>query len=534
MRNRLLTIITRIFRLPSQDNFPIFKDPDDKQMHDPRLFFRKLDRALGLHMVPRILWERVLVSCVQQDLDQQYVEESFVDKMMEWKDVQQLFTDYFIDPALEHDLDVELQDCTQDMKERVHEYTERFQSLLTRLNYKPNEPLIIVMCERGLIPRIRDELQKVKAQKTLLTGIKFKFKTLQQLYEAAATIELGLTTMHGRKHRASTKSNSGHKDRKRFEKKPRVNNIQAATSSSLSTTSSSTAAGKVVPQVNKLEVNIDGVPVNVNKKKSKSKRTRHVHRASEDIQSNDRGGYSFNHRGRTSHFRGRVRENTNNNNINNNTNNSKYAPFNGKCFVCGMVGHRQVNCPSRNEVNHFKVENDNIPTINTVAPQFLRRQMFITSSLIPGIHASLNDTGAQLSGISLSLVKKNRIFVHKPRTGEPKYLRMVDKGITVPRIGYVNIPITVEFKGGAERIPYRCTKQFEVLNMDYPFILGVDILPSIFPNDDIMNYLLLPSRITTPPVPHIGSVVCDINNESTRTSISDFNEKPTIDFDYNQ
>jgi len=119
------------------------------------------------------------------------------------------------------------------------------------------------------------------------------------------------------------------------------------------------------------------------------------------------------------------------------------------------------------------------------------------------------------------LVKKNKVFVHKPRTGEPKYLRMADKAVTVPRIGYVKIPITVEFKGGAERIPYSCTKQFEVLNMDYPFILGVDILPSIFPNDDIMNYLLLPSRITTPPVPHIGSVVCDINNESTRTSISD-------------
>jgi len=133
----------------------------------------------------------------------------------------------------------------------------------------------------------------------------------------------------------------------------------------------------------------------------------------------------------------------------------------------------------------------------------------------------------------LSLVKKNKVFVHKPRTGEPKYLRMADKAVTVPRIGYVKIPITVEFKGGAERIPYSCTKQFEVLNMDYPFILGVDILPSIFPNDDIMNYLLLPSRITTPPVPHIGSVVCDINNENTRTSISDFNDKSTIDFDYN-
>ena len=163
-------------------------------------------------------------------------------------------------------------------------------------------------------------------------------------------------------------------------------------------------------------------------------------------------------------------------------------------------------------------------------PQHMRRSMHITSSAIPGQHCVLNDTGAQFSAISKRHVDANHIHIHHPKLNEVKHLSLADKSVTVPRIGYVNIPVVVHFRGGTPRTPYRCTKQFEVLNMDYDFILGVDMLPHLFKNDEIMDHLMLPSRITTPPQPLLGAIVCDAGNEVIRSAISQFSSPPTLSY----
>jgi hypothetical protein len=125
--------------------------------------------------------------------------------------------------------------------------------------------------------------------------------------------------------------------------------------------------------------------------------------------------------------------------------------------------------------------------------------MCITSPQVPGTHTLLNDTGAQISAISLSLTKKNHISIHPVKSGDPAYLLLAAKKNVIPRIGTVNIEITVHFQGGAPKPSYTCRKTFEVLDMDYDFILGIDLLPHIFPHDDIMNYLILPSPLSSPP-----------------------------------
>src|SRR6202022_3495702 len=55
-------------------------------------------------------------------------------------------------------------------------------------------------------------------------------------------------------------------------------------------------------------------------------------------------------------------------------------------------------------------------------------------------------------------------------------------------------------------------------------------LPYIFPHDEIVDYLILPSRITSPPKPLIGSVVCDLEHESPATSINHFNDTLTLQY----
>lgn len=155
--------------------------------------------------------------------------------------------------------------------------------------------------------------------------------------------------------------------------------------------------------------------------------------------------------------------------------------------------------------------------------------MFITSASIPGSHASLTDTGAQFSAIALKLVKQHHIAIRPPLDNEPQYLSMADRTKVVKRIGSVMIPISIHFSGGAYRAPYICSKKFEILDMDYDFILGVDILPQLFPFDDVMNYLILPSRISSPPQSLSISIAAgDDSHEVCTSSASHFNGEVTM------
>ena len=59
------------------------------------------------------------------------------------------------------------------------------------------------------------------------------------------------------------------------------------------------------------------------------------------------------------------------------------------------------------------VERTFSPDLFVVETPYMRREMFITSSMFSGTQHVLNDTGASFSAISLELVKKNRIFIHR-------------------------------------------------------------------------------------------------------------------------
>ena len=139
------------------------------------------------------------------------------------------------------------------------------------------------------------------------------------------------------------------------------------------------------------------------------------------------------------------------------------------------------------------------PLLASTAFASMRRYMTITSPKLHGQHKVLNDTGAQFSSISLKLARQHRLHIVAPTSQEPRYLAMADRTKFVKRIGSVVLPVTVHFNGGTPREPYSCVKRLEVMNMDFDFIIGVDLLPSLFPADDVMNYLILPSRITSPP-----------------------------------
>jgi hypothetical protein len=137
-----------------------------------------------------------------------------------------------------------------------------------------------------------------------------------------------------------------------------------------------------------------------------------------------------------------------------------------------------------------------------VRTQHLRRALTITSLSLPGA-GHLNtmcDTGSQMSIISEKLARHHRLHIHKPVPGEPACITLADQSKSVVRVGWVRLPVVIHFHGGTPRPPVHCTKQFEVLNISYDFIIGVDLIPQLFPTDAIVDFLILPSIITSPAV----------------------------------
>ena len=91
--------------MPSKDQFPIFRDPSEEDMRDPRLFFRKLLRRCQFHNVPKEYYVRkVLVACMPNDPLAQWVEDNIILADLSWDEAMVLFTVIHTDTQLENQL----------------------------------------------------------------------------------------------------------------------------------------------------------------------------------------------------------------------------------------------------------------------------------------------------------------------------------------------------------------------------------------------------------------------------------------------
>jgi hypothetical protein len=102
------------FKMPSRDNFPTFRDARDKLMSDPYEFLQRLERALKLHSVPVKQYGAVLVSCITDRIQQEWVELNILTVCPTWADIKRKFQEKYVDARLKGVLLRELDDCTQE------------------------------------------------------------------------------------------------------------------------------------------------------------------------------------------------------------------------------------------------------------------------------------------------------------------------------------------------------------------------------------------------------------------------------------
>lgn len=331
------------FRMPSKENFPVFRDPKDENMHDPTEFLIKLDRQLKLHAVPEKRYGDVLIACLPDRLMQDYMGTTIIPQSSSWKDIQRRFQEKYNDPTLKNKLIVKLGKCVQHMDERVtlYEYTEKFQSLVVRITggLAIDSAMNIFYCEQGFIPAIREKLASYRATKSQELNVPFDFKTLADLYSTAANIESGMAPRPGRMNAVSNRYDHSRKNRRSHP--PRIAIVAAP-----------------VAAANKIEMTSSGHPVNVNKKHRRPTSSSSFSfkqrggPAMRDGFGDGRGGYSQ-HRSpapaNNPHYSIRPDRNTQPRGMAKPTGSNAVAQFNGECYHCKQRGHKAVNCPTKKQ-----------------------------------------------------------------------------------------------------------------------------------------------------------------------------------------
>jgi hypothetical protein len=290
---------------------------------------------------------------------QETIEKNIRSLNNDWELIKRFFRQKYTDPKLTDQLITELDNCTQSIGgERVYHYTERFDSLVCRIasGGPINTQTNIILCERGFVPQIREEIAKFRASKTLDIQHPFEFRTLQELYDCAANVETGLQPRAGRhipvRFRDHDGMHNNHHHSFNNNKRPHINNIQNADSTLSPSSSPSTT-------VNKIEMTPSGQPVNVNKRYKPHNNSNTFNNKNNNYtqNNNDENGDDNDDDDESDddndNYNNRNDSNHNNQRFHRNNYRYRYRPFYGTCFGCQQRGHRIEECPQR----HFNNNN---------------------------------------------------------------------------------------------------------------------------------------------------------------------------------
>jgi hypothetical protein len=114
--------------------------------------------------------------------------------------------------------------------------------------------------------------------------------------------------------------------------------------------------------------------------------------------------------------------------------------------------------------------------------------MFMCKDISHPCHNVLADSGAEFSAINSRIVSKHELPVIKPE-GPASHIFGASSNMKTKRKGYVMLDISAHYMIASGRQSISFTKQFEVLDLDCEdFIIGADLGPILFPNDDIWKH----------------------------------------------
>jgi hypothetical protein len=504
------------FKMPAREQFPTFRDHNDDDMRDPRLFFRKLVRCIRYHEVPPNRYLSLLVTCMPDDLLAAWVEDNIVKENLPWNKSMELFTAKQTDTNLESQLVSKLAAIRMYPSERSYKYIERYTTLLNRLGYSVKAHDRVVDCERGLTSPLRNKLAEFKASQHAATGNTYECKSIMHLRDLVAILEKGQVALPGKDGGTNSRykyNDNNHNNNKDNNEKPRYPKRRYDEINAITPTDVPSKPPKT-PKINSIIKNnhnnnnkkiafaVNGILPTKTKWPSKStKYNTNKSNSNSNSNSNNNNRVIFppcSHCGLTSHA-------------------ATTCHYPEGCNLCNKQGHRFYNCPTKpsppnmyamNNISVYPYDGEYLDRSIQFNNISCSHSVGITSPQIGSgtTNNVLLDTGAQLSAINANIVKRNHLYIYPIKLTDPQNLSLASAGQYVKRLGYIMLPLTISFVGG--KAPIKLQQKLEVLHMSYDYLLGIDVLPLVFPHDEIMHYM----GITPSSAPTVNTLNYDNNN----------------------
>jgi hypothetical protein len=112
----------------------------------------------------------------------------------------------------------------------------------------------------------------------------------------------------------------------------------------------------------------------------------------------------------------------------------------------------------------------------------------------------LIDSGAGLSCVHPRVAAQANLPVIAVTDNKYVKIQLADPTVQLSRIGYVEPEIKILFcQTDEHRPPISLQHRFEVLNIHYDFIIGRELIPFLFPNDEQNKYFMPPSVLARTP-----------------------------------
>ncbi len=472
-------------------DLPLFKDPNNAEMREPRVFLRALKRVFDANSVDPSMWETLLVLAMPTDAEQTWVEANLKDKFLMWKQVCDLFIAEYEDKGRRDRIMKQLENRTAGKSERVQKYMHDMMRLATEANVSHEDAFVVSLAERGLPQAVRQQLRQIRgsradtinllatmhsddqefSEKLKRAAEQTDYASLSLLTQAAVAAEKTIADAGARNQPAPT-----HTARSRRSKSKRKHGADSADDEE----------DEPAPKARKLEA-APGGPTNVGKKHKGGAKKQHKGGQKGKPKPMVKRDHSTNEC-YTCHKTGHHSDDC----FQNRT----------KCVLCGEAGHLKKECskyrPPRSRA---------LCVPRAMSASCVRREvgsrLIVTSPLLNDyVLADVTaDSGAEFSAISRNLVERYNLKVVRPPHDEPQKLGGVTEDMAVNRVGFVSLPVTVHFPLHSSKSSISFTKKFEVMDLagTEDMLVGIEAFDLLFPEVDLAGCAAVKSVITDAP-----------------------------------
>ena len=528
MRREYDTMDDKKFKMPSLKDFPLFQATE--ALSDPYTFLRELERSLALYRVPRSRWFDVLVNRLPEEHLKAWFEQHCSAPDHAWEGtggIKDLFLQQTRYAHHENAVEEKLNRLANVGYHDLDNYMLLFQRYMNQLRYNPKDKSVIKLFMKKLCKPVRRQIDNLQIVKAASNGGETEPITdVRQIINACHVIARNVNVYADAGDASRERSQSRQprsKRRDRDDSRP-----ASRPASRKQRRNSDAASNKTKPRRSNTR------PRSVKREQRKANVLRTDNSSDDDDDTRAVAGVSAddyrgtparpmaapgqggrNKQPKAQQFVRQQRPGgaqPSSSSSSSSSSTSSSSSGNAPCSHCGIMGHNESHCyrahpelrrrasggRRANYVQHVQVV-DNTPCVATVMQTPVSTKRWIKLYLRDSrqTYYPLVDTGANTSILSWRVAQRVSARMHR----HPKRLQItLADGSKQELMGKVHLRFIVQMETESGIREVSMAKTFEVYDIVPDLILGSDVIPSLFPSDDILNYISPPAVQQGAPV----------------------------------